>query len=904
MTKLYLNGKEIFCEDWSIWKDKENEEIMLTVIYPTGKRYSRPFSEWTVVPTIEMEEALLFNKDSHLFSQISKAIHVGEKFFLVTYPSSEKIYVMNSAQIEILHSTNVTKEYIFDYFKRIAQERLENAKNEDAKIIAKNVIAQFDKIVPCDETVLYAYIKKKLMSREPFGDLIYPFGINETQMNAIQSAFKSQVSVIEGPPGTGKTQTILNIIANIIVNGKTCAIVSNNNSAVENVYEKLMKKELGFLVARLGSGKNRQAFWNSMEYQKVEAPIETIKLEDIRTIYNNIKQYLVLVNKKAQIISEIQEIKTEKEYLEKWLLEHPEIAANYIEKYQLDCVKTVDLLVYIKYLQDRSLTLKDKWELLVNFGIFRSKFLNDIQDRESFVFSLQYTYYRKLLEEKDHERKKMEKELSAADYDLERKQLEEKSLSFLYQYIAGNMPDSVPVFTEDNYRKQFVRFLQYFPVVGSSSHSLISSIANGYLFDYVIIDEASQQDLIPGILCFGCAKNVIVVGDRKQLSHITTNTNLNAPDQYYDCAKYSLLDSVCEVFGADVPKTLLKEHYRCHPKIIQFCNKQFYDDKLIPMKEDHGEDALTLIITAEGNHMRDYKNQREIESVLEVAKDGSILVEKRDGKEYKKGFIAPYNKQVDLAEDMMPSDVVANTIHKFQGKECNEIIFSTVLDKKQISQRQIDFVDNAELVNVAVSRAQDKFVLVTGKDVFTKNNQHVAALIRYIKYYAEKDAVYVSPVISAFDLLYSKYDEALEKLAKKLRPKDSRFKSEQIVAALLRDILQQDDFKMIKFHKQIYLKQLVSDKKVDFTDRETAYIKNRASCDFVLYYLTGKEPLAVIEVDGGYHNTPKQIERDNLKNSILEKVNLPLLRLRTTDSRIAEKMMEFIKKCIGSAPEI
>lgn len=50
------------------------------------------------------------------------------------------------------------------------------------------------------------------------------------------------ISVIEGPPGTGKTQTILNIIANIVMEGKNVAIVSNNNSATRNVLENWIEK--------------------------------------------------------------------------------------------------------------------------------------------------------------------------------------------------------------------------------------------------------------------------------------------------------------------------------------------------------------------------------------------------------------------------------------------------------------------------------------------------------------------------------------------------------------------------------------------------------------------------------------------------------------------------------------
>lgn len=75
----------------------------------------------------------------------------------------------------------------------------------------------------------------------------------------MKNAMENQISVIQGPPGTGKTQTILNIIANILMQGKTVQIVSNNNSATENVYEKLSspKYNLGFIAATLGSSKTR-----------------------------------------------------------------------------------------------------------------------------------------------------------------------------------------------------------------------------------------------------------------------------------------------------------------------------------------------------------------------------------------------------------------------------------------------------------------------------------------------------------------------------------------------------------------------------------------------------------------------------------------------------------------------
>ena len=454
------------------------------------------------------------------------------------------------------------------------------------------------------------------------------------------------------------------------------------------------------------------------------------------------------------------------------------------------------------------------------------------------------------------------------------------------------MPNCKPDFNLGNYRNNFDDFTKYFPIIGSSTHSLINSIGNGYIFDYIIVDEASQQDIVPGILCFGCTKNIIIVGDRKQLSHIPIKSNLTCPKDLYNCQKYSLLDSISKIFDDRVPRTLLKEHYRCHPKIIQFCNKQFYDNQLIAMTEDHGEKSLSLITTALGNHMRNFSNLREIQSLLKIHTQEQVFFKDSIG------FIAPYNKQIELARNHLSADFIKDTIHKFQGRECDEIIFSTVLDKKRCYQQQINFVDDASLINVAVSRAKNKFTLITGNNVFTSNNKHLAALIRYIEYYANEEMVYNSPVISAFDLLYREYDKSLEKLNTRLNKQDSRYKSEQIVAIVIRDILLLEEFKTLIFHQQIYLKQLVSINHELFTDDENTFIKNNSSCDFVIYYQIGKKPLAVIEVDGGCHSKPEQIIRDKKKNSILAKANIPLLRLPTIESEIKIEIIDHLKKCL------
>lgn len=65
-----------------------------------------------------------------------------------------------------------------------------------------------------------------------------------------------------------------------------------------------------------------------------------------------------------------------------------------------------------------------------------------------------------------------------------------------------------------------------------------------------------------------------------------------------------------------VAQTMLREHYRCHPKIINFCNQKFYNGELIIMTADNGEEDVLSVVKANiGNHERDHQSQRQIDII-------------------------------------------------------------------------------------------------------------------------------------------------------------------------------------------------------------------------------------------------------------------------------------------------
>lgn len=70
------------------------------------------------------------------------------------------------------------------------------------------------------------------------------------------------------------------------------------------------------------------------------------------------------------------------------------------------------------------------------------------------------------------------------------------------------------------------------------------------------------------------------------------------------------------------------------------------------------------------------------------------------------------------------------------------------------------------------------------------------------------------------------------------------------------------------------------------TPQQEAYVRHRASIDFVVHNRVTNRPLLAVEVDGfAFHeNDPTRRERDVLKDDILRAHDLPLLRLPTTGS--------------------
>ena len=67
----------------------------------------------------------------------------------------------------------------------------------------------------------------------------------------------------------------------------------------------------------------------------------------------------------------------------------------------------------------------------------------------------------------------------------------------------------------------------------STTFSSRSSLGNETVYDYLIMDEASQVDIATGALALSCAKNAVIVGDTKQLPNVVTRSVKERADELF-----------------------------------------------------------------------------------------------------------------------------------------------------------------------------------------------------------------------------------------------------------------------------------------------------------------------------------------------------------------------------------
>lgn len=869
----------------------------------SNKTYSYGYEK-----VIRLKDSTVINCDSlaiyrgdHLISYAACLIERyngnNASFYRIT-DRNGNVQEYSARDIRIEKSCFISKNQtdILKYLKELSGiNSLVNDKGE--KLLEK----QFSQVSFISEhTALAKYVTGKNGINNGAGsNPIFPFGCNHSQYEAVYNALENNISIIEGPPGTGKTQTILNIIANLLIRNKNVQVVSNNNSAIENVLEKLGEHNLGFVIALLGKADNKEDFISNQSGEYPEFDTWIYK-DDTTDLFNRITDLsesagkLFKANEElAGLRKEFTDLNVEQKYHNEMLSERSERPLELKIRRNVSAANILKLrLEWVDATRTKGINFIFKFKAFFRFGLTDKKVFE--ADLEKITDALQELYYIRRKEEVEKRIGELERIVSKNSRTLD--DLTTLSMTYLKHVLAKRYgAQSRRVFDSSDFWKNPNDFIKEYPVVLSTTFSAKNTLGSNLCpitYDYLIMDEASQVDVVTGALALYSARNAVIVGDRKQLPNVVTpedeakaqaiTVSYDIPDGY--SFTNSFMASVQNVIS-EVPSVLLKEHYRCHPKIIDYCNQKYYKGQLMIMTKDSGENnVLNAVVTVEGNHARGHYNQRQIEVIRdEILNDIDCPLDRI-------GIIAPYRDQVAEMRKELPSEISIDTVHKFQGREKDVIILSTVDNEKN------EFLDNPYLINVAISRAKKRLYVVTSAEV-AKQSGNVGDLIGYIKY--NNFEVVESKIYSVFDNLYSQYTNEVNNYLKG-RKKISEYDSENLMYALLEDIINEQEYNELKVLCHVSLRDILKDTSL-LSDAEKRYALNsHTHIDFSVINRVNKKYVLAIEVDGYiYHKEgTDQAERDIMKNHICDVYGIPLLRLSTIGSSEKEAIVGKLKELL------
>jgi len=265
----------------------------------------------------------------------------------------------------------------------------------------------------------------------------------------------------------------------------------------------------------------------------------------------------------------------------------------------------------------------------------------------------------------------------------------------------------------------------------------------GY-FDLVVVDEASQCDIASALPLLYRAKRSVIIGDPMQLRHISALTRPRDSELQH---KHGLVESrigwmysissLFDIAASIVPPESiinLRDHHRSHADIIGFSNDTFYEGHLRvatrypQLKRPSAVQPGIVWQDVSGSATRPREggalNTDEARAVVDALVD--LLVTR--GYTGTVGVVTPFRAQAQLLQSMIQShlelqtvavrtELLVDTVHKFQGDERDVMFFSPVVSNG-ISAGALGFLrSNGNLFNVAITRARGLLHVVGDRKV-------------------------------------------------------------------------------------------------------------------------------------------------------------------------------------------
>lgn len=641
----------------------------------------------------------------------------------------------------------------------------------------------------------YLQTKGKLIDNpaRPLKDLkdfaaITPLSLSDSQENVIKSLENNTFVAVYGPPGTGKSQTIVNLVSHLVASGKTVLVASRMDKAVDVVADRLNELGAPFLALRAG----RLNYQKQLSFQlqdllsnKVDLDSEFentlfAEIKDMKELLNTIKDLESKSESTIKFEQKWQEISVQKNEQEK-AIGQSQFIKEVLKKSEIEQI--VDLIKVI----EKNLEKTGFFASISNYS--SKKKLKKILKLSE--FDENYENLGRLKVELDVS--KLACEMRMIESSIQKlgnlhvmseqiRMLKRKQRNLAIDILKGKRREALKGLLRDQIKRQrliihtkslierkknlqnrllegedFKPLMEAFPCWCVTTYAISGSLPmKPGLFDVAIIDEASQCDIASCFPILYRAKKAVVVGDDKQLPHLSFLekakeqsflSQYSIPDKYqlmwrfrtnsmFDLANYYSMNPV-----------LLDEHFRSLPPVINFSNREFYGDRIRIMRRNANDiKALELIEVAEGKVDFDAtRNLPEIEAL--IAKLQEIVIEnerKNPEKPVSIGIISPFRAQVEqlktsvglvLSEHMIRKHKIEiGTAHTFQGDERDIILMSWAFAPNSFPQ-SLTFLQKPNLFNVAITRARYQMINFVSKSPRELSDGLFKTYLNYVQEY-------------------------------------------------------------------------------------------------------------------------------------------------------------------------
>ena len=275
-------------------------------------------------------------------------------------------------------------------------------------------------------------------------------------------------------------------------------------------------------------------------------------------------------------------------------------------------------------------------------------------------------------------------------------------------------------------------------IIATTNLRTYNKLFESITFDLVIMDEAGAIDLPGAVLPFLKGNKFILLGDPKQLPPILVESTpeIRMFIEQNSRLKWSIFERFCKSNYGDNQLIMLKSQYRMKEEIADFVSSSFYRGRLnTPAKIEINEilnqcqddDVISNrypMVCFPRRFWTDYEHHSpysidEIDFIKNIIENFKAKYDERIYEDI--AIISPYRAQIGIIEDEIP-DIECGTVHAFQGHEKRIVIYATTKYWRGGNSSDFGYLLEGEisgnLLNVAVSRAREKFIIIGSRELF------------------------------------------------------------------------------------------------------------------------------------------------------------------------------------------